>query len=387
MADIDFQIPAVLSLVTKDVDGKTKRFFTTTASSTVEDAHGDEFTPEAVTKMAEQAGNSRMSIFLNHEYRIPEDLFGTTTSAVAVKRAAGNANAVTDLDLSGFINEANPRARETADALEGGAKLGVSIGARIKEYRPRDAKDPMGGWIINDVELKETSIVGLPANPRTWVHYASKAITAFDRAKVKEAADMTKTATDVASLPVDESVTEDETDTMKLLEQNELVDSSKVLSTAQLPDAAIVAAIIDGDAEATPEVEAVEVTATPELAQTADTPDESPEEVVASETPAELLSQALDSADAQTSMSALRLIHKAQAEVIAHQDTEIDQLTKERNAALATLADATAIIETIATTPLGRKAVVKEQVKDYRSRITGVYDPDFMQFLKGNNPQ
>jgi HK97 family phage prohead protease len=388
MADIDFQIPAILTLVTKqDGDGKKKRFFNTTASSTVEDAHGDEFTPDAVEKMASQAKGSRMSIFLNHEYRIPEDLFGTTTDAVAVKRALGNTEAVTDLDLSGFINEANPRARETADALEGGAKLGVSIGARIKDYRPRDEKDPMGGWIINDVELKETSIVGMPANPRTWVHYASKAIAAFDRERVKEAADMTKTATAVAELPVDDSVTEDDAETLALLEANELVDSQKVLSTQNMPGAVSPAETnveeADPEPEPDPDVEAAEAATSEESAQET----ESPEDVVASETPAQALSQAIDNSAENLSVAALQIILKDAKDEITKRDESIDQLTQERDAALETLAEATAIIETIATTPLGRKAVVQEQVKDYRSRITGVYDPEFMKFLKGSNPQ
>ena len=387
MADIDFQIPAVLTLVTKtDGNGKTKRYFNTTASSTVEDAHEDEFTPEAVQKMADQAHGSGMSIFLNHEYRIPEDLFGTTTDAVAVKRAVNNTEAVTDLDLSGFINEANPRARETAESLEGGAKLGVSIGARIKDYRPRDEKDPMGGWIINDVELKEASIVGMPANPRTWVHYASKAITAFDRAKVKEAADMNMTATEIATRPVDETIIDDDTDAMALLEANELVDSQKILSTENMPGQVTSETIIeeaDPEPEPDPDVEAAEVAAPEEPAQET----ESPEAVVASETPAQALSQAIDSSAEHLSVAALQLVLTDAKDEITKRDETIDQLAQERDAALETLAEATAIIEKIATTPLGRKAVVKEQVKDYRSRITGVYDPDFMQFLKGSNPQ
>ena len=393
MSNIDFNIPAVLTLTTKEVNGVKKRFFHTTASSTVEDAHGDEFTDGAVQKMAGQANGSGMSIFLNHEYRIPEDLFGTTTEAQAVKRAsADGSELVTDMDLTGFINEANPRARETADALEGGAKLGVSIGARIKDYRPRDEKDPLGGWIINDVELKETSIVGMPANPRSWVHYATKAIGAFERERVKEAADMDKKASEIAELPVDETITEDDSDTMKLLEDNDPEEVKKILTTENMPGTTPAAVdgedegqpTFDGNAESDEDVpEAADDPAPEEPAQKADGPEESPEDVEKSETPAEAESDELSSGAEELKIASIAV---ATAEILKR-DEEIKSLEEQLEAALATLATATAIVEKIATTPVGRKAVVRKQVDDYRTRITGTYDPEFMKFLEGSNPK
>ena len=388
MANIDFQIPAVLTLVTKEENGKKKRYFNTTASSTVMDAHEDEFTPRAVEKMARQAHGSGMSIFLNHEYRIPEDLFGTTTEAHAVKRASDDGSElITDMDLSGFINEANPRARETADALEGGAKLGVSIGARIKDYRPRDEKDPLGGWIIDDVELKEASIVGMPANPRTWVHYATKAINGFERERVKEAADMNMTATEVASLPADDSILEEDSETLDLIGTVE-VDKAKVLTTETMPGGE--ATMVDGEEDGQPTfdgdpdtdedvVEAADEAAAEEPAQES----ESPAAEAESETPAEVLASALNSSVEELSMSALRQTLKIAKDELTARDELIAEVTKERDAALDTLTEATAILNRLATTPLGRKAVYTNAVKDYRSRITGVYDPEFMKFLKG----
>jgi phage head maturation protease len=393
---IDFNIPAFLTLTKKDENGVTKRYFRTTASSSVVDAHDDEFTPRCVEKMASQANGSGMSIFLNHEYRIPEDLFGTTTEAVAIKRAsADGASMVTDMDLIGFINEANPRARETADALEGGARLGVSIGARIKDYRPRDEKDPMGGWIIDDVELKETSIVGMPANPRSWVHYATKAINGFERERVKEATDMTKKATDIAQAPVDVSITDaEDEETMKLMESAVTdPDTVKVLSTETMPGGP--ATMVDGEDEGQPTFDgapesdedvpdAADDAAPEETTEKADGLDGSPEDEAESETPVEdALSKELSSSAEDLSIAAVR----AAKEEILKRDEEITQLKEELETALATLATATAIVEKIATTPVGRKAVVRKQVDDYRTRITGTYDPEFMKFLKGSNPQ
>jgi NADH dehydrogenase/NADH:ubiquinone oxidoreductase subunit G len=291
------------------------------------------------------------------------------------------------MDLIGFINEANPRARETAEALEGGAQLGVSIGARIKDYEPRDKNDPLGGWIINDVELKEASIVGMPANPRTWVHYATKAINGFERKRVKEAADMNMTATEVASRPSDESILDTDADTLDLIGSVE-VDTAKVLTTETMPGGPATA--VDGEDEGMPTfdgdpvtdedvVEAADDAATEEPAQET----ESPEVVAESETPAEVLASAVDSSVEELSVTALRTALKVAKDELTARDESIAEITKERDAALATLTEATAILNKLATTPLGRKAVYTEAVKDYRSRITGVYDPEFMKFLKG----
>ena len=87
------------------------------------------------------------------------------------------------------------------------------------------------------------------------------------------------------------------------------------------------------------------------------------------------------------SVEAMRsALHVANEELVKR-DEAIDQLKMERDAALATLVTATAIVERIANTPLGRKARFQAEVTDYRSRITGIYDPEVVKFLKGSNPQ
>ena len=239
----EFDIFGSLSLITKDEGGIKKRYFNTIASSTVEDSHGDSFTDKAVEKMAMTANAAPMTVFLNHEYRVPEDVFGTAKSARTSVRT-DNGQLVRDLDIAGEVNEANPRAKQTADLIEGGARLGVSIGARVKDYRPKDPKDPMGGWIIDDVELKEASIVGLPANPRTWVQYATKAIRRFERERVMEDADMNKkTAVEKAAEIVDTSITEDGEATMDMItnsdttvvEETTEVTVEKVFTTENIP--------------------------------------------------------------------------------------------------------------------------------------------------------
>jgi len=379
----EFDIFGSLSLITKDEGGVQKRYFNTIASSTVEDAHGDTFTDKAVEKMAMTANAAPMTIFLNHEYRVPEDIFGTAKSArTSIRSDAGVM--VTDLDIAGEVNEANPRAKQTADLIEGGARLGVSIGARVKDYRPKDDKDPMGGWIIDDVELKEASIVGLPANPRTWVQYATKAIRRFERERVMEAVDMTKTASaPPADAPVDASITDDDgQDTMDLISSAGVTDTTKVFSTATIPGAQ--PAAVDGDDEGQPtfdgDQEDVEAEVEPVVEST---PEGSPAPVTASETPVTTPSDELSSAVEGLSIAALSEALKVAKDELTSRDAEILELTKERDLALEVLQTATSIVETIAAKPLGRKATFAKEVTDYRSRLGGMYGPEFTKFLKG----
>jgi chorismate mutase len=107
--------------------------------------------------------------------------------------------------------------------------------------------------------------------------------------------------------------------------------------------------------------------------------------VTASETAEAMLAKALDISAETLSMEALKTILGTVREEITKRDESIVQLTQERDAALEALQKATVIVETIAKLPLGRKARFENQVKDYRSNISGVYGPEVMKFLKGKN--
>jgi hypothetical protein len=115
-----------------------------------------------------------LTIFLNHSYDIPEDVGGSVIKAQMHPRGAdGEGNPIWDLDFDVLVNKANPRAIQTHDSIEAGTKLGLSIGAMIPEGGAvRDKKT--GAYTISHVKLLETSIVGIPANPRSWVQNAIK---------------------------------------------------------------------------------------------------------------------------------------------------------------------------------------------------------------------
>lgn len=363
----------------EDAAGKKRRYMSCTASSTIKDDQGHEIVEAAIDKMARTAHESGMTIFLNHSYEVPEDVFGTVTAATSIARAAGM-DLFKDLDFEVLVNESNPRASQTADAIEGGAKLGVSIGALVREYEPLNNKRGFsdGGRIL-DLDLKEASIVGLPANPRSWVHYATKAIRRYTRDQAREE-DMDEPIVINNSVIVEETQA-DEDETLALLDQVVDPDISKVFTTEDIPSAPPQ----DPPAEVEPEVTEAEAETEPETPDASDgTADDSPDSVTASETPDALhiLSTAIDNSAMGLAQEAVEIALRVSKQAILERDESIKQLTEDRDAALVALRTATAIIEKIATLPLGRKATFAAQVTDYRRNVQSVYSPEFMKFLQ-----
>jgi hypothetical protein len=169
-----------LPLTIKFITGVMKAAVTTagrktlhaTASSSIEDLHGDTILEEAIRDMAGQIKAKAMNIFLNHRYVVPEDVFGTTYAAQVLSRATEtDGSSIWDLDIDVALAESNPRVGKTWELIkEDEVKLGVSIGAQIVEWEYKD-KDAgfWGGLIIKRLKLLEASIVGIPANQRSWV--------------------------------------------------------------------------------------------------------------------------------------------------------------------------------------------------------------------------
>ena len=141
-----------------------KKSLRTTASSTIKDLSGDRMTDKAIQAMAASAQG--MTIFLNHSYNVPEDVFGTVKGVEVVERGEYR-----DLDFDIELAEGSDRAEKTYKYIKNGTKLGTSIGAVIK-----DGHKDGDGYVFDDVNLLEASIVAIPANPRSWVQYAVKAL-------------------------------------------------------------------------------------------------------------------------------------------------------------------------------------------------------------------
>lgn len=156
-----------------------ERFVAGTTSSTIRDLHGDEMSLNALKSMADTA-RQNMTVFLNHNYNVPEDLFGSAMDAQIVKRFdSETGQEVYDLDLNiRVVNEdENPEALRAYRAIKRGVKLGLSIGARVEKASRKAASDGQPeSIVIEKVRLMEASVVGIPANQRSYLHSALKSI-------------------------------------------------------------------------------------------------------------------------------------------------------------------------------------------------------------------
>ena len=151
---------------------------TGTTSSTIRDLHGDEMALSALKSMEDTAKNN-MTVFLNHNYNVPDDLFGSVTDARIVKRYDEESSQdVYDLDVDVRVvgEDENPLAMKTYRAIKRGVKLGLSIGARVDKVSKKKSKDGEETYVIESVKLLETSVVGIPANQRSYLQNALKSL-------------------------------------------------------------------------------------------------------------------------------------------------------------------------------------------------------------------
>lgn len=155
-----------------------------TTSSTIRDRQGDEITLDAIKSMADTA-KQNMTVFLNHNYNVPEDLFGSVTDARIVKRLdADTGLEVYDLDIDVKVcpEDENPAAMQAYKAIKRGVKLGMSIGARVEKVSKRKDSSGLDTYVIEKVNLLESSIVGIPANQRSYLQNALKSLRTADQA-------------------------------------------------------------------------------------------------------------------------------------------------------------------------------------------------------------
>ena len=340
-------------------DGKKR--FTTTASSTVKDLQGDEILQSAIDKMAATAPG--MTIFLNHEYRVPEDVMGSVDSAKAIARGYDGETPIVDLDFDISVNETNPRAVQAWQAIESGVKLGTSIGAQIPEGGAKRNKN--GTLVVSDVNLLEASVVGIPANPRSWVHYALKSLNNSISTEPEEI--VLEADVEISSELLVEAAEEPEVVKSEELDQTVETDlaegRTKVTVTVTSDDST---GSQEASSPSTPENEAL-------LDETADGDDAALGDTVTREAPdGELLTLGIESLVGRLTEAVSRI------EVLTKQ---VDELTSERDDLAENFAVAKDIIEKVANLPIGRKTAFAGAVTDFRTRFP-MYDEDFVRFLE-----
>ncbi|MBI3652106.1 MAG: hypothetical protein HY231_13885 [Acidobacteria bacterium] len=165
-------------LIKASIGGDGLRRFSLIASSDATDLSGDVFTEKSLQRMKDTAKG--MTMFLNHSYNVPDDVFGVVEEATLTKRKVWNSidskNAeYLCLTYDGIVTEVNPAAVRTHEMmLEGVVRLAASVSVLIVDKYV--AKD--GRRMIDDVVNLECSVVGLGCNPTSWVESASKALKA-----------------------------------------------------------------------------------------------------------------------------------------------------------------------------------------------------------------
>jgi hypothetical protein len=264
-----------------------------------------------------------------------------------------------------------------------------------------------GSYIIEHVDLLETSIVGIPANPRSWVEYAVKAIKSKDNKSRDTVVPLgTPTLTlsdnnytitgtlDGANVLFNSATPEVEDDADAVIESDPVaVDTAESVVDPDITDTQVTIIQIDtGDnadsdsptsqdaPSSTPEAEGglLDETADGDDEALGDTITQSVEPVALDRTLSETLSLLRETTreliDARQALGAAEAAKKAL-------ELERDQALVERDSVLKTTK---ALLDRVASAPLARRAVVRDAQRDL-SRFSGVYSESFLNMLKGND--
>ena len=147
---------------TKSASGEPEYHLKGIASSTVVDRQGDRIDSTAQVQM--EAQSKGLTMFLNHSYNVPEDIFGTCGDSYLERSIDASQGECVDLIIDVKVNTENERAMKTWRAVNKGTSLGFSIGAEIVDYGFEG--DTL---VISGVNLYEISCVGIPANQRAMI--------------------------------------------------------------------------------------------------------------------------------------------------------------------------------------------------------------------------
>lgn len=162
-------------------DDSGVRYITGIASSTSIDRDNDRMSESALQTMKSTA-EANLTIFTNHEYKVPDDLFGSCVEAsikaqkdkepIFIKSDDGEAEIQTfdpqqlEVKIKVVSDAVNPKAGQLYKAIEEGINLGFSIGGVVKKASTViDNLSQKAFNLIESIDLYEISVVSIPANP------------------------------------------------------------------------------------------------------------------------------------------------------------------------------------------------------------------------------
>lgn len=138
------------------------------ASSTVIDRQGDRIASSAQNQMLESARG--MTMFLNHEYTVPDDVFGTCEESYLKSSIDLEQGECIDLCIRVRIEQESERAVKCWKMVKNGTKLGFSIGGQVAAWVTEDGPNGKDStFVITGINLFEISCVGIPANQRAQI--------------------------------------------------------------------------------------------------------------------------------------------------------------------------------------------------------------------------
>lgn len=146
--------------------GDDDMFIEGIASSNVRDRYGDTMTAQCQASMLLQS--QKLTMFGNHSYDVPEDVYGVCDQS----KLETNGDVI-DLAIVMRVAKSNDRAVKAWQLISADkVRLAFSIGGIILDAQIDEENDDGSFWfpplIINDLELLEISLVGIPANPRAY---------------------------------------------------------------------------------------------------------------------------------------------------------------------------------------------------------------------------
>lgn len=136
------------------------------ASSNQRDRYGDTMTAQCQASMLMQS--KKLTMFGNHSYGVPEDVYGKCGSSTL--ETEGD---TIKLAIVMVIAQSNPRGVKSWELInKDGVTLAFSIGGIITDAEIDEENDDGSSWwpplLINDLELLEISLVGIPANRESY---------------------------------------------------------------------------------------------------------------------------------------------------------------------------------------------------------------------------
>ena len=143
---------------TVDGNTRTKYKLKGIASTTSLDRDNEKVSPDCLNKMALSIKSKKLPIFGNHEHNW-ENMIGYANEA----EIQGN-NLIINFETA--YEETHPRVKQFVGSLQAGLPLMLSIGGKVKMAR-KEGNGKMG--IIDEVDLLETSVVGIGANPDAFI--------------------------------------------------------------------------------------------------------------------------------------------------------------------------------------------------------------------------